>query len=64
MRALWEQVLGGDCSPVLHGQRLGNNVFLHLTNAAFGPQFTPAVAGTFTDLPDATSSRTRRGARM
>ena len=54
---------GSKCSgfppPVLHRQRLGDNVVLDLPNAAFGLSSAPTVTGTFTNVPGATKTPTR-----
>jgi hypothetical protein len=42
-------------APSLNIQRLGNNVILSWTNAAFNLQSAPAITGTFTNVPGATS---------
>jgi hypothetical protein len=47
-----------DPPPVLNIQRLGGNVVLSWTNAAFGLQSAPAISGTFTNVPGATSPHT------
>ncbi|MCL4788189.1 MAG: hypothetical protein KJ070_15580 [Verrucomicrobia bacterium] len=39
-------------------QRLGDDMVLNLTNAAFGLQSAPTVTGTFTNVPGATSPHT------
>jgi hypothetical protein len=44
--------------PALNIQRLGKNVVLSWTNAAFGLQSAPAITGTFTNVPVATSPYT------
>ncbi len=47
-----------DQPPTLNIQRLGTEVVLSWTNAAFGLQSAPAVTGTFTNVPGATSPYT------
>lgn len=44
--------------PTLNIRRLGSNVVLNWTDAAFGLQSAPAITGTFTNVPGATSPYT------
>jgi hypothetical protein len=45
-------------APTLNLQRLGSNMVLSWTNAAFGLQSAPAISGMFTNIPGATSPYT------